>query len=82
MRDDNPVNDVSHYSKKLFEVLNVIPADQVLVTAAPETSVRDALGLLDRHGFSQLPVVNGRKVLGNAWRTSTPPPGFPCASRT
>jgi len=58
------LSESDEWPKKLFELLSVIPGDQTLVTAGPDTAVRDALGLLDKHGFSQLPVVNGQRVLG------------------
>jgi CBS domain-containing protein len=50
---------------ELFHRLNsVIPDEQKLVTVEPEMAVADALDLLEKHGFSQVPVVVGREVLG------------------
>ena len=50
---------------ELFHRLNsVIPDGQKLITIEPETPVAEAIELLDRHGFSQVPVVVGREVLG------------------
>lgn len=50
---------------ELFHRLNsVIPDDQKLLTVEPEMPVADALDLLDKHRFSQVPVVVGREVLG------------------
>jgi CBS domain-containing protein len=64
MVDDSDTPAGSEYSKRLFEVLSVIPADQRLVTVPPDTQVADAIAVLDKHGFSQLPVVNDGGVLG------------------
>jgi CBS domain-containing protein len=50
---------------ELFHRVNsVIPDAQKLVTVEPEMLVADALDLLEEHGFSQVPVVVGREVLG------------------
>jgi CBS domain-containing protein len=50
---------------ELFHRINsVIPEKQRLVSVPPEMLVGDALELLDHHGFSQVPVVVGREVLG------------------
>lgn len=50
---------------ELFHRVNsVIPDAQKLVTVEPETLVPDALDLLEEHGFSQVPVVVGKEVLG------------------
>src|SRR5262245_51591456 len=49
----------------LFHRLNsVLPTDQKIISVLPETSVQEALDLLNRHGFSQLPVMVGQQVLG------------------
>ncbi|NQU25466.1 MAG: CBS domain-containing protein [Candidatus Nealsonbacteria bacterium] len=50
---------------ELFHRVNsVIPDEQELVTVDLEMAVADALDLLEKHGFSQVPVVVGREVLG------------------
>jgi CBS domain-containing protein len=50
---------------QLFHRVNsVIPDDQKLISVPPEMPVSEALALLDEHGFSQVPVVVGREVLG------------------
>jgi predicted transcriptional regulator len=50
---------------ELFHRLNsVIPDDQKLIAIEPETPVAEAIDLLERHGYSQVPVVVGREVLG------------------
>ncbi|MDZ4781097.1 MAG: CBS domain-containing protein [Planctomycetia bacterium] len=49
----------------LFHRLNsVLPTDQTLISVLPETPVQQALALLGKHGFSQLPVIVGQQVLG------------------
>jgi predicted transcriptional regulator len=48
-----------------FHRLNsVLPSDQEIVSVPPEMQVAEALELLGRHGFSQVPVVVNRQVLG------------------
>jgi predicted transcriptional regulator len=50
---------------ELFHRLNnVMPQDQQIVAVAPELPVVDALKKMEKHHFSQLPVVVGRAVLG------------------
>lgn len=66
---DSPFGTTSASNKpnftELFHRINsVIPNDQVLETVAPETSAEDALKILNERGFSQLPIVKGREVLG------------------
>ena len=50
---------------ELFHRLNsVLPVDQEVIKVLPDTPVQDALNLLSKHGFSQLPVMVGHDVLG------------------
>ena len=50
---------------QLFHRLNrVLPEDQIIVKAAPTTKVSEALRLMKKGGFSQLPVLEGETVLG------------------
>jgi CBS domain-containing protein len=50
---------------ELFHRINrVIPENQHLLTIPPKTTVREAVTLLRKHGFSQVPVVAGGEVLG------------------
>jgi predicted transcriptional regulator len=50
---------------ELFHRINrVIPDEQKIVSVPPEMPVTDALELMDKHEFSQVPVVVGREVLG------------------
>ena len=49
----------------LFHVVNrILPEDQVLMSLSPDTKAGDALKLMEEHGFSQMPVVEGDSVLG------------------
>ncbi len=50
---------------ELFHRINrIIPEDQHLLSVSPETPARDAIALLRKHAYSQLPVVTGGEVLG------------------
>jgi predicted transcriptional regulator len=50
---------------ELFHRLNsVLPDNQKIVPVLPETPVQEALDLLNKHGFSQSPVMVGHQVLG------------------
>ena len=49
----------------LFHMVNrLLPDKQVVMAVPPETSAATALALMRKHGFSQLPVVQGTTVLG------------------
>jgi CBS domain-containing protein len=50
---------------KLFHRLNrVVPENQVVTKVAPTTTVAEALKLMKKTGYSQLPVMEGDAVLG------------------
>jgi CBS domain-containing protein len=50
---------------ELFHRINrIIPENQRLLTITPQTTARETLTLLQKHGFSQVPVVDGGEVLG------------------
>lgn len=50
---------------ELFHRVNsIIPDGQILITVDPEMPVADALALLDKHGYSQVPVTVEKEVLG------------------
>jgi predicted transcriptional regulator len=50
---------------ELFHRINrIIPTCQELLTVAPTCRVRDAVALMRKHGYSQVPVVQGSEVLG------------------
>ena len=52
-------------ASELFHGINrIIPADQKVISVPPDIPVRDALSLMEEHGFSQLPVCKGNEVLG------------------
>jgi len=61
---DVRIGDGGAFAKRIFEILSVIPVNQELVTVGVSTPVGEAIALLDKHGYSQLPVMNGRKMLG------------------
>jgi predicted transcriptional regulator len=57
--------DDSHSVTGLFHRLNsVLPIDQEIISVLPETPVEEALDVLSKHGFSQLPVMVNSQVLG------------------
>lgn len=50
---------------ELFHLVrSLIPQDQAVVAVGPETTVAEAIRLMQRHNYSQLPVVAGQAVLG------------------
>ena len=50
---------------EIFHRINrIIPENQDLLIISSKTNVRDALALMEQHGYSQLPVVDGGEVLG------------------
>lgn len=50
---------------ELFHRINrIIPQDQTVLTVRPSCSVREAVALMQKHGYSQIPVVEGKEVLG------------------
>jgi predicted transcriptional regulator len=52
-------------ASELFHRINrIIPENQKLLTISPTCAVRDAVALMRKHGYSQLPVVNNGEVLG------------------
>jgi len=52
-------------ASKLFHRINrIIPEDQVVLTIRPNCLVREALALMRKHDYSQLPVREGNEVLG------------------
>ena len=52
-------------ASELFHRINrVIPQDQSLLTVPPNCRVRDAVALMRKHGYSQIPVVENGEVLG------------------
>jgi len=52
-------------ASELFHRINrIIPQDQSVLTVPPNCRVRDAIALMQKHGYSQLPVVDEGEVLG------------------
>lgn len=52
-------------ASELFHRINrVIPQDQKVLIIEPGCLVRDAIALMGRHGYSQVPVVQNGEVLG------------------
>lgn len=50
--------------REFVRVARIVPADQEVLSVPPDTKVREALDLMDKRGFSQLPVVAGGTVIG------------------
>ncbi|MFQ5473079.1 MAG: CBS domain-containing protein, partial [Dehalococcoidia bacterium] len=53
-----------HLADLFHRINRLMPVDQQIVSVAPDTTVREALEKMREHSFSQLPVVEGREVLG------------------
>lgn len=51
-------------SELFYHINRVLPVDQKLLTILPDMKVRDALVLLQQHGYSQAPVVFNKHCLG------------------
>src|ERR1017187_3661960 len=52
-------------ASELFHRINrIIPEDQSVLTIPPSCRVRDAVALMRKHGYSQVPVVDNGEVLG------------------
>jgi predicted transcriptional regulator len=65
LTDDKQRDDDARSLTELFHRLNsVLPVDQEIISVLPETPATEALDLLSRYGFSQLPVMIGKQVLG------------------
>jgi len=56
--DQQSLRDLFH------SVGRILPEEQELITIAPDTLVRDALGVMKKHNVSQIPVVTGDELLG------------------
>jgi CBS domain-containing protein len=63
--DHSSVAKEVNLASELFHRINrIIPQDQVLLTVPPKCNVRHAIALMQKHGYSQLPVVDEGEVLG------------------
>ncbi|RLI86336.1 MAG: XRE family transcriptional regulator [Archaeoglobales archaeon] len=65
--------------KKIFEVLEELEGKSVnaksimhspVMSVTPETSLREAIKLMMEHGISQMPVIDGKRVLGSISESS------------
>lgn len=65
-RDKPPTSGSGQESlAELFHLVrSLVPAGQQVVTASPNMTVAQAIRLMLKHNFSQLPVVEGKAVLG------------------
>jgi predicted transcriptional regulator len=63
--DERTVSPELDLVSELFHRINrIIPENQHLLTISPQTTASEALALMQKHGFSQVPVVDGGEVLG------------------
>jgi predicted transcriptional regulator len=63
--DDSPVSRELDLASELFHRINrIIPPDQELLTVPPNCKVRDAVALMRKHSYSQVPVVQHGRVFG------------------
>jgi predicted transcriptional regulator len=63
--DQPPTEKEFDLVSELFHRINrVIPRNQAILTVAPDCRARDALILMHKHGYSQLPVVHDGEVIG------------------
>jgi predicted transcriptional regulator len=62
---DNSKSAKFDLATELFHRINrIIPTDQVVLTMPPNCRVREAVALMRKHGYSQVPVVKNNEVLG------------------
>src|SRR5712675_1370953 len=62
---DRSVADELDLASELFHRINrIIPENQELLVVPPNCLVRDAVDLMRKHGYSQVPVVQNKQVLG------------------
>jgi predicted transcriptional regulator len=63
--DQPAVGKELNLASELFHRINrIIPQDQSILTIAPNCRVRDAVALMRKYGYSQVPVVESGEVLG------------------
>src|SRR5690348_5698949 len=52
-------------ASELFHRINrVIPVNQEILSVRPDCTARDAVSLMQKHGYSQLPIISEGEVLG------------------
>ena len=62
---DNEDSDPKDRFVNLFHLVNaLVPDEQNVTVVRPDTPVREALDLMRENGFSQLPVMEGDRVIG------------------
>jgi CBS domain-containing protein len=62
---DNEDSDPKDRFVSMFNLVNaLVPDEQNVIAVRPDTPVRDALDLMNKNGFSQLPVMEGDSVIG------------------
>jgi hypothetical protein len=63
--DRSALTDELDLASELFHRINrIIPENQELLVVPPNCLVRDAVDLMRKHGYSQVPVVQNKQVLG------------------
>jgi predicted transcriptional regulator len=63
--DDLPMVKELDLASELFHRINrIIPQNQVVLSVPPNRRVRDAVALMRKHGYSQVPVLENGEVLG------------------
>lgn len=65
MRQHGFLDEQPRATRTIRELLASRPERPELVAVSPETSLEDTVELLRRHGISQLPVMEGEKVVGS-----------------
>ncbi len=55
---------INSFAGLFHSVNSLLPDQQSVLSVRPDTKVREALDLMQQHGFSQLPVIEGELVLG------------------
>ncbi len=64
-RTAESIRDSLELANELFHRINrILPDDQQMFTVAPDSTAREVIGQMRQRGFSQVPVVEGSRVLG------------------
>ena len=61
---DDLVRELDLVSTVFHQINRIIPEDQVVLSVPPSYLAREAISLMRRHGYSQLPVIDNDEVLG------------------
>jgi predicted transcriptional regulator len=62
--DSNVARELDLASELFHRINRVIPIDQTILSVLPSCLARDAVELMRKHGYSQVPVVQNNVVLG------------------